>query len=464
MIRKTFASLLPLVLATVFSGCSPKPAATPSAQPEVSAEQKSVPPPPSTATSAPTTPAPAPEPPKPAGPTSIRIVAWNLEWFPGQKPEPTPDAEIMQMEAAKSAVGELNPDVLLLEEVRDWESADKLCAVNPELKVQVVSRFQPRPQNQVIASKYPVDSGWSESWQHDFTELPRGYVFAAVELPDHRYLLTYALHLKSNLGDFATSASMRQASAKQLLKHASEMLATYRKLGPCAIVIGGDMNTSLDDPKFAEDRTLGALIKAGYHWTHEGVPFAERTTIPGSNGFPDNCFDHIFTAGLGKPVAAVRAFPGISDHNPVVLEVDLTKADFQPKLEADAGISFLGQSTIVPPLPGQTPPTVATPIEATDVAALTAAVGKIATVKGRIQKVGNTGTQTIYFINFTGVPRGGFVAIVRKDNLDAVAGPLGGDLGAALNGKNVEITGQIVLFKDAPQIAVKEAKQIKLTE
>ena len=419
-------------------------------------------PPPSTASSAPTTPAPAPEPPKPAGPTSIRIVTWNLEWFPGQKPEPTPDAEIAQMEGAKAAITDLNPDVLLLEEIRDWENVEKLCAVNPELKVHVVSRFQPRPQNQVIASKFPVDSGWSESWQRDFTELPRGYVFAAIELPDHRYLLTYALHLKSNLGDFATSASMRQASTKQVLKHASEMLAIYRKLGSCAVVIGGDLNTSLDDPKFAEDRTLGAFVKAGYHWTHQGVPFAERTTIPGSNGFPDNCFDHLFTAGLGKPVASVRAYPGVSDHNPVLLEVDLTKADFQPKLDAEAGIQFLEQSTLVPPAPGQTPPTVAAPIEATDAAALTAAVGKIATVKGRIQKVGSTSNQSIYFLNFADVPRGGFVAIVRKDHLDAVTGPLGGDLGTTLTGKNVEITGQIALFKDAPQIAISEGKQIKV--
>ena len=350
MIRKTFASLLPLALAAAFWGCSPKPAATPSAQPEVSADQKSAAPP-AAKNEPPATPTPAPEPPKPAGPTSIRIVAWNLEWFPGQKPEPTPDAEVMQMESAKAAIAEMNPDVLLLEEVRDWQSAETLCAVIPELKVHVVSRFQPRPQNQVVASKFPADSSWSESWQHDFTELPRGYVFAAIELPDHRYLLTYALHLKSNLGEFATNTSMRQASAKQLLRHANEMLAIYGKLGPCAVVIGGDMNTSLDDPKFAEDRTLSALSKAGFYWTHEGVPFAERSTIPASNGFPDNCFDHIFTAGLGKPVAAVRTYPGISDHFPVVLEVDLTKADFHPKLDPDAGVNFLAQSTIVPPPP-----------------------------------------------------------------------------------------------------------------
>ena len=71
---------------------------------------------------------------------------------------------------------------------------------------------------------------------------------------------------------------MRRESARQLLTHAQEMLALYRQQGPCAILIAGDMNTSLDDPKFTGDPTLRAFRAAGFHWTHEGVPFASRTT------------------------------------------------------------------------------------------------------------------------------------------------------------------------------------------
>src|SRR5215204_2810432 len=58
---------------------------------------------------------------KPAN--AIRVVNWNLEWFPGGKPDALPEQQLAQMEAAKKAIGELQPDILLLQEVRDWAAA-----------------------------------------------------------------------------------------------------------------------------------------------------------------------------------------------------------------------------------------------------------------------------------------------------------------------------------------------------
>lgn len=402
---------------------------------------------------------PASEPPKPAGPAQIRIVAWNLEWFPGHKPNPTPEAQAEQMAAAKAALAEIKPDVLLMEEIRDWESAAELCTALPGVEVHVVSAFQPRPQNQVVASRFAADSTWSESWQADAAAPPRGYSFAAVELPGHRFLLIYALHLKSNLGDLAENIAMRQEATKQLLNHAQEMLAIYSQRGPSAVVIGGDMNTALDDPKFKDEQSLAALIKAGFHWAHEGVPFAERATIPAKNGFADNCFDHIFTAGLGKPTATVISYPAISDHNPVVLEVDLAKADFQPRLNPSAGIELLDRARVAAAkMPVPAPVT----LEAGDTAGLIAAEGKPVTVKGRVEKVANTKTNSVYFINFAGVPRGGFVGIVKQDHYEAIVAALGGDLQAVLEGKTIELSGKVALYKDAPQVVITSPSQIRL--
>lgn len=454
--RGFFAALFLFTLAPL--GCTPK--STTQTDPVTEATTPS----PAEPTATPTpvaaaTPAPAPEPQKPPEPARLRIVAWNLEWFPGHKPEPTPEAEAEQMAAAKVALTELKPDVLLLEEIRDWESAAALCQAVPGMEVHVVSAFQPRPQNQVVASRFPADSTWSESWQASEAAPPRGYSFAAVEIPGPRYLLLYALHLKSNLGELAQNIAMRQEATKQLLKHSQEMLALYGRRGPCAVVIGGDLNTSLDDPKFKEDQTLPALIKAGFHWTHEGVPFAERATIPAKNGFADNCFDHIFTAGLGKPTAKVQSYPTVSDHNPVVLEVDLAKADFQPRLDPAPAVELLDRAAVaLANMPAPAPVT----LDIADTAGLLAADGKPVIVKGRVEKVGNTKTNSVYFINFTGVPRGGFVGIVRQDHYAAITAALGGELATVLEGKTVEVSGKVAIYKDAPQVVITSASQLRV--
>jgi endonuclease/exonuclease/phosphatase family metal-dependent hydrolase len=470
MIHKTCGILAAaLFIALGPLGCTPKPKvpkvpeadlATPAPVRETAAAR-----PPVSATPAPATPI-ATDLKKAAAHQALRIVAWNLEWFPGHKPTPTPDAEAQQMEVAKAALAELKPDVLLLEEVRDWESAAELCKAVPGMEVHVVSRFQPRPQNQVVASRFPADSTWSESWKADAVTPPRGYSFAALELPDHRFLLTYALHLKSNLGSLSEDIPMRQTAIRQLLQHANEMVALYSQRGPCAVVVGGDMNTSLDDAKFQEEQTLPALMKSGFHWTHEGVPFADRATIPAKGKFPDNCFDHIFTAGLGKPTAVVKLYPEVSDHNPVIVDVDLAQANFEPRIDPAPGIALIDQAPIAAPAPAAlgTPMTPPIALEPTDTAGLVAAAGKPVLVQGRVQTVGNTKTNSIYFINFSGVPKGGFTAIVKQDHYGAIAAAIGGDLKAMLEGRMVEITGPVILYKDAPEVVITDPKQLRLVQ
>src|SRR5690606_24704785 len=110
-------------------------------------------------------------------------------------------------------------------------------------------------------------------------------------------------------------------STRQLLRHLQEMLRIYGARGACAVVIGGDLNTSLEDPRFAEERSLRALISAGLHWTFNDVPFGKRVTIPADGPYPDNTFDHILTGGLGKPRASVREYDQVSDHRPVIVNL-----------------------------------------------------------------------------------------------------------------------------------------------
>lgn len=393
---------------------------------------------------------------KPPAEGHLRIVSWNLQWFPGHVPESNPEQQKEHMAAARDALRKLTPDVFLGQEIRDWNAMAELVSVYPGLKVQVASTFGDRPQNQTIASRLDADSAWSESWKYGPANPPRGYSFAALRLPGGRFLLCYSLHLKSNLGELRSNIAMRHESSRQLLHHAAEMLAVYGKRGPCGVMVAGDMNTSLDDPKFKPDASVHALIAAGFHWTHDGVPFAKRTTIPADENFPDNCFDHILTLGLGKPVAMVVPFPKISDHNPVVVDIDLAQADFQPKLNVAAGENVLKNA---PPIPA--PKLAEGVLSANDDPAIRAVSGQIATVQGKVSRVGATDTGSITFINFRGNDRGKFVAIVRRDNVESVAQPFGGSL-ESLSGKTVEIRGKIEMFKNAPQIDIRQPDQLKV--
>lgn len=391
----------------------------------------------------------------------IRIVTWNLQWFPGRKPETTAEIAAKHMADAQKAVAELKPDILMLQEVRNWKGAADLCAVIPGMRPHVVSAFdeanpEARPQNQVVAANLESDSAWSAKWVGGNYGPPRGYAFAALDAGGGRFLLCWSLHLKSNRGELEENISMRAESTRQLIAHMQEMLALYGKRGPCAIIVAGDMNTSSDDPKFAGDPTLQGFKDSGLWWTHTGVPFATRTTIPGEGSYPDNCFDHIFTAGLGKPVATVKAYPGISDHNPVILDVDLSKADFRPAIDVAAGLKPLSKIA-TPSVPVELPGI----IKASDDAAIRAAIGKNVTIQGRISNVGATNTGSVNFINFEGSARGNFVCIVKKDYLKPVAEPHGGTL-QSLVGKTVEIRGELFLYKETPEIELRSATSIRI--
>lgn len=393
----------------------------------------------------------------------IRIVSWNLQWFPGHKPEATPAMAAEHMAAAQKAVAELKPDVLLLQEVRAWDGAAKLCEAVPGLTPHVVTAFDKiipdaRPQNLVVAAKMPADSSWSATWTGGHYGPPRGYAFAALDVGGGRFLLCWSLHLKSNVGPLDANISMRAESARQLLAHVRDMVALYSRRGPCAVVVAGDMNTSADDPKFAKDPTLRGFTGAGLWWTHEGVAFAQRTTIPAEGSFPNNCFDHIYTAGLGKPVAFAKAYPGLSDHYPVVLDVDFSKGDFAPRIDVAAGLRELSSIPAV-----VAPVDLAGVISANDAAGITAAVGKIATVRGKISQVGQTKNASVTFINFEGNAREQFVAIVKKEHFASIAAAFGGTL-ESLEGKTVELHGEIIAYKDKPEIELRAAADIRVVE
>lgn len=83
-------------------------------------------------------------------------------------------------------------------------------------------------------------------------------------------------------------------------------------------------------------------------------------------------------------------------------------------------------------------------------------VGKVVTVKGEVSQVTTTKSNTT-FINIDGkYPDNKFTLVIFKD--DASRFPEVN----TWEGKTIEVSGKVELYRDRPQIILKELKQIKI--
>lgn len=262
--------------------------------------------------------------------TSIRIATWNLQWFPGGKMGgASKEVQDEQIAKVRGEIRKLGADILILQEVGSIGALEELIKpLGEDWKVAILSNFKDgnfvSGQQVGIVSRLPAEAVWAETWDRGWAGAPRGYAYASFVSGETR-IAVYGLHLKSNLGNPLENTSKREDAMEQLLGHIKT--GRDRVPEPDAVVVAGDFNT--DDPdtpagQSPAERTFGMLRKAGFHWTFDGIPHASRISCPGKGRYPDACFDHVFTRGLGKPMAAVVKAEG-SDHFPVVVDLVIGK-------------------------------------------------------------------------------------------------------------------------------------------
>lgn len=275
-------------------------------------------------------PSPPSSAPQTAAARSVTVAFWNIQWFPGRRPNATRAEETRQINAVHGDMMQLNADVIGMEEVRDFARAGVAVAPLPGFKVDVCANFPPREgqneaQQAAIASRLQPLSAWAEEWKPNGAMTPpRGFAFAAYEVAPRQLLLVYGVHLKSNRGDIRENIPLRQESIRQLRAHMIAMESAYGKLGAITWIVGGDFNTSLDDNRFSAETTLRTLISNGFSWAWQNVPLALRTTLPPDRDFPAACFDHIFYRGATLRRAWVaNTNSQSSDHRAVVATLDI---------------------------------------------------------------------------------------------------------------------------------------------
>jgi endonuclease/exonuclease/phosphatase family metal-dependent hydrolase len=266
-----------------------------------------------------------------AQPAKVRVTTWNLEWFPnGSAHDATPEVQAQRIAAAADVLRPINPDIILLQEVRDYEACARLGeAIAPGMyHVAICSAFKepfqswPGKQQVAILSKYQAQAAWAEPWKSmNGVDPPRGFAFAWFKIGNED-IGVYSVHLKSNLithGDrekeTAKNIQKREVAITQLLAHVHDVIGTTMPTIK-GVVIGGDFNTNHDQEMFAAERTLDSLADAGYRNGFEGLPLSERVTHPGTHGFPDATFDFIFAKNLTASQPTVTQ-TNASDHWPV---------------------------------------------------------------------------------------------------------------------------------------------------
>jgi len=268
---------------------------------------------------------------------TIKCTTWNLEWFPnGSAHEASATQQDQRIKEAAGVLRAINPDIILLQEVRDYDVCARLGeAVAPGIyHVAICSAFKEPfqrglgKQQVAILSKYQAQAAWAEPWKSmNGVDPPRGFAFAWFKIGNED-IGVYSVHLKSNLitrGDVATEIAKniqkREVAITQLIAHVHDMIETT-KLAIKGIVIGGDLNTNHDQEMFAEEKTIDSLIGAGYQSGFEELPLPQRVTHPGTHGFPDATFDFVFTRDLKASPPTITQ-TNASDHWPVTRSLAL---------------------------------------------------------------------------------------------------------------------------------------------
>ncbi len=264
------------------------------------------------------------------GAQTVRCTTWNLEWFPnGSAHEASAEQQNQRIKEAADVLRPINPDIVLLQEVRDYDVCARLGeAIAPGIyRVAICSAFKEPfqrglgKQQVAILSKYQAQAAWAEPWKSmNGVDPPRGFAFAWFKIGNED-IGVYSVHLKSNLithgnreAETVKNIQKREVAIAQLLTHVHDVVGTTMPTIN-GVVMGGDFNTNHDQVLFASEKTLDSLADAGYENGFEGLPLAQRVTHPGTHGFPDATFDFIFAKNLTALQPTVTQ-TNASDHWP----------------------------------------------------------------------------------------------------------------------------------------------------
>ena len=248
---------------------------------------------------------------------SLRVTSWNLQPVAADRAGGTNDP----LGHAAAALRQINPDVILLQGVADWQMCAQLAqALKPaDFNIAICSSFHQQTQttgnHQVaILSRQKAYFSWSEPWQSPGqTRSPGGFAFAAVQTGNVR------------LGFFCA----------QFDSGADPEPTTHQLLGQLDAVRRWEMNrvqnfvvaAAFSGADGVTEQTVRLLEEAGLVDALPRLPERQRITLVPKPGRPGATADYVLVEPGVFPSPRILA-TAVSDHYPVTcdLELDATKA------------------------------------------------------------------------------------------------------------------------------------------
>jgi hypothetical protein len=238
----------------------------------------------------------------PATAAPVRVTTWSLEAKVGATNDVIPDAA--------TALKKLNPDVILLQRVPDWQSCNELAAaLKPaNYRVAICSSFRDARTGKLsreqtaILSKAPAYISWAEAWQGGGQDaVAGGFAFAAIHVGN------------KNVAFFCVEpdSGARGDVSAQLLKHVG-LLQDWTVNKVQGLLVAGNFGAG-------EVTNLpGQLAAAG---------FADAlAALPEHGGLPEATSDYVFVREAGRALSATAAPESALAHSPVTVELDLNAA------------------------------------------------------------------------------------------------------------------------------------------
>ena len=258
----------------------------------------------------------------------VHLTTWNLEWFPGRHQVSDASERAVHISLVHEELEQIQPDVLLLQEVRDAKSAELAARILPRMKVVVTSTFPGRQQVSIL-SRFVAQEVGQVIFPRVSGDPPRGFVRALFPTEeDDEFILIYAVHLKSNRGGILTNMPKREEAVRRLVADERAYRAKLAGQGIRQIftIVGGDFNTDPTDNQFVGENSVRIFADADFQWTFSGIPAEERVTWVSNGKYPDACFDGFFirpnTNGrVSRPLVHLQSNRA-SDHRAVSLAID----------------------------------------------------------------------------------------------------------------------------------------------
>jgi hypothetical protein len=273
----------------------------------------------------------------PSQAASIRVTTWDLQPSAAAGTNGGSDPFLQsQIQDAAESLKKLRPDVIMLQGVAGWETCRQLAqALRPEAyQVVICSSFRDSGarllgRQVAILSKAKASLAWSEPWQNSSASAASagGFAFAAIRFGNKNIGF-----FSVQLGDGAAPGSeeTRNAACQQargesarLLVKEIDSLQDWRNNRLQAFIVGGDFDTTPDDVRLVDERTLPLLEEAGFDNALAGLPLEKRITLPGDDRRPAATLDYIFTKDAGLVNPALITPGALCEHEAVTCEMDL---------------------------------------------------------------------------------------------------------------------------------------------